>query len=177
MRNLAPLPSSVLVALLSTLACAGACSAQATSPQTLTSPAFTARQLVLPLQSRIEAQGSSGQRFQILMADDRSWSGVLETGGQVWSATQHDCSAFRAALEALGQLPPLYPGPYDLRDNPQPRQLGPRTPHAESWTLRLAGFAPDHTDVDMEITGSQGPYPRWANDTAEAIRSCGPPAS
>ncbi len=174
MRSPVPLRLA-LAALLITAAGTGACAAQSIESSTLASPDFTTRQFVLPAEYRIEAESSRAYRFQIMITGDRSWSAVMEMGGQVWTATERGCPAFRAALEDFAHLPPLYPGPYDLRDNPQPRQFGPRAPHAESWTLRLAGFAPDHTHLDMEISGSQGPYPRWASDTAEAIKSCGPP--
>lgn len=177
MPNPAPVHRSALVAILISATCAGACAAQSTGSTARTSPDLTVRQFVLPTEFRIQAESSRGYRFQILMTDDRSWSAVMETGGQVWTATERGCPAFQAALGAFGRLPPLYPGPYDLRDNSQPRQFGPRAPHAEFWTLRLAGFAPDHTNIDMEISGSQGPYPRWASDTVAAIRECGPPTA
>lgn len=177
MRSPAPILKPISAALMIAAAGSGACAAQSIEPTTLDPPDFTIRQFVLPTQFRIQAESDRAYRFQILMTEDRSWSAVMEMGGQVWTATEQGCPAFQMALEAFGRLPPLYPGPYDLRDNPQPRQFGPRAPHAESWTLRLAGFAPDHTDLEMEISGSQGPYPRWASDTVAAIRSCGPPTT
>jgi len=177
MRNPAPILRSAFAAILITAASAGACAAQSTGLSILNAQDFTIRQFVLPTEFRIQAESDRAYRFQILMTDDRSWSAVMEMGGQVWTVTERECPAFRVALDAFGRLPPLYPGPYDLRDNPQPRPIGPRAPHAESWTLHLAGFAPDHTDVNMEISGSQGPYPRWASETVVAIKSCGPPAA
>jgi len=96
----------------------------------------------------------------------------MEMGGQVWTATERDCPAFKTSLESFGELPPLYPGPYDLRDNPQPRRVGPTAPHGEFWTFQLAGFAPDYSNMDIEISGSQGPYPRWGTQMVEAIKAC-----
>lgn len=173
MPNPARTPSAVLAALLAASLSAGACAAQSTSSPPPGSSGFTARQLMLPPQLRIQGTSSRGYSLQILPSNDRSWLAVIEMGGQVWTASERDCPTFKAALAGFGQLPPLHPGPYDLRDNPQPRQMGPTTPHGEFWTLRLAGFAPDYTSVDMEISGSQGPYPRWASDMVDAIRACG----
>lgn len=172
MRNPARTPSAVLAALMAASLSAGACAAQSGGSPTDSSD-FTPRHLVLQPQLRIQATSSRGYNLQILPTDGGSWAAVMEMGGQVWMASERDCPAFKAALEGFGQLPPLYPGPYDLRDNPQPRQLGPRTPHGEFWTLTLAALAPDYTSLDMEISGSQGPYPRWASATVEAIKSCG----
>lgn len=152
------------------------CAAQSAEPPAPTSGVFSARQIMLPDEFRIEGESSRGHRFQILRADAESWTAILELGGQIWIAQSRDCRALEETLDVFRHLPPIYPGPYDLRDNPQPRHLGPNTPHAQDWTLRLAGFAPDHSHDELEIRGSQGPYPRWATNAVEAIKSCGPPA-
>lgn len=105
-----PALSSILTILLTMTMGAAACAAKSPGYQ-IPSYDFTARELVLPLQFRIEAQDLSGQRFPILMTEGQSWAGVLETGGQVWMETKRDCPAFETALNAFGRLPSLSPGP------------------------------------------------------------------
>lgn len=166
MRSPALTLNSASIALL----IATGCAAQSTDPAP---PSFTARQFVLPSEFRIEGRSSDAYELRIMLNTDQSWSAVVGFGGEVWTANTTNCSELAAALDAFAQLPPLYPGPYDLRDNPRPRPFGRGTPHAEFWTLRLAAFSPDSMSVDMEIAGSQGPYPKWASETVAAIKSCG----
>lgn len=175
MLNLAPACSFAFVATMVLISSVEAAAAQSALTPPVDQQDFTIRQIVLPTQFRIQAESSDAYRFQVMMTDDRSWSGVMERGGQVWTATERGCPSFKGALEAFGQLPPLFPGPYDLRANPQPREVRPRAVHGRSWTLKLGGFAPDHSHVDLEISGNQGPYPQWASQMVEAIEACGPP--
>lgn len=134
---------------------------------------FTLRQFVLPPQFMIEGTSSRGERLRVMMTDSRSWSAVLERGGEVWVATDHGCERFRQSLQLFATLPPLTPGPIPLREPARAEELSPSSPHAEAWILRMTGYAADLTVLEMELRGSQGPYPRWATDVSEAVISCG----
>ncbi|MFA4893659.1 MAG: hypothetical protein WC555_09880 [Brevundimonas sp.] len=115
--------------------------------------------------------------MEIVLAADQSWVATLAGNRREGRVTDRTCIGFRDAIAAYSRLPPLRPAPVLLiPDRPRNLPLAPRAPHAEYWVITTAGYAPDWSQVDLEIRGSQGPYAHWVNDTVEAIKSCAPSA-
>lgn len=149
------------------------CLAQENGAPASGSATMSARDLVLPSAAKIEGVSSSGETLAILRGDDGSWTGVLGLGGRVWAAGEDDCPAFTDALNSFQGLPPLYPGPSDLRHRGATLPMGPSAPHARAWRLTLIAYAPDGSSVEMNLEGRQGPYPAWASATSDALKTCG----
>lgn len=174
MLNRALPPKRVAGAVAASLSIAAfPCLAQESGAPASGPATMSARDLVLPSAVKIEGVSSSGETLAILRGDEGSWTGVLGLGGRVWAAEEDDCPAFTDALNAFQDLPPLYPGPSDLRQRGATPPTGPSTPHARAWRLTMIAYAPDGSPVEMELEGRQGPYPAWAGATADALKTCG----
>lgn len=111
--------------------------------------------------------------WQTAAGSSTSWLAVLNEGGKITRVSDSDCSPFKSALDAYASLPDLSPGPVAL----QPRRAGPqqipnRRADGAAWRIRVPAYAPDLSSVQMEITGSQGPYAGWVSDTIRAIKEC-----
>ncbi len=119
------------------------------------------------------AEGSSGHRLEITREPGREWTALVTLHQQSWKASETDCPAFQQSLTAFQRLPPLRPGPIGLQPNvPDNLSLPPRAPHAEWWTIRTGGYAPDWSGVQLDIRGSQGPHASWVARTVDVVKAC-----
>ena len=92
--------------------------------------------------------------------------------GRSWTITSATCEPLRGALEAYRDLPPIQPGPLTLAgrgEYPFAHQPG-----GTWWRWRVHGWTPDGSPLQMDLEGSQGPYPQWLSRTLLAVRSCQP---
>lgn len=102
---------------------------------------------------------------------------VLTFEGQSWRGTTAYCDRVRNAVDAFQYLPPLRPGPALILPGAGPDTSRIATRRAPPWTIRTQLTAPDGSNVDAEMQGSQGPYVDWLDETIDAIKACGPPTS
>lgn len=119
------------------------------------------------------AEGSSGHRLEITREPGREWTALVTLHQRSWKVSETGCPAFQRSLTAFQRLPPLRPGPIGLQPNvPDNLSLPPRAPHAEWWTIRTGGYAPDWSGVQLDIRGSQGPYASWVAHTVDVVKEC-----
>jgi len=126
------------------------------------------------------AEGSFGHRLEFLNTPgvfDRA-SAVLTFEGQVWRVSDEDCPAFREAIQAYQNLPVLRMGSWLLLpEGFRTDQLPNGRADSESWTFKVDLYGSDGASLRAEMWAINGPYPAWASDVVEVIKSCVPSVS
>lgn len=116
---------------------------------------------------------SEGASLELTVRPGSSYLVEVTQGAETDRADSETCLPLRALMDAYRTLPPIRPGPVTL--TPEGRNLAvprSRTPHAPWWRWRVHGFTPDGASLQMELEGSQGPYPEWLTQTVDAVGAC-----